>query len=80
MRFVYGIIMIAVGILVMRYTYGLVQLFGKVDWAERNLGAGFGGTYALYKIVGVIIVVVAMLYMFGGAGFLVKPFAPVFGG
>jgi hypothetical protein len=80
MRFVWGIMWVIIGILLMRYTFQITNLFGKVEWAERNLQGGFGGTYTLWRIVGLAIIIIAMLYMFGGIGSILKPFAPVFGG
>jgi hypothetical protein len=80
MRYVWGIIWIIIGILVMKYSFQITQLFGKVGWAERYLSGGFGGTYAMYKIAGLLIIIIAMLYMFNALGFWIKPLSPVFGG
>lgn len=80
MRFVWGIVWVVIGILLIRYTFQITNLFGKIDWAEQHLRGGFGGTYTLYKLVGLFIVILAMLYMFGGIGLIVKPFAVLFGG
>jgi uncharacterized membrane protein len=79
MRFIWGIIWILVGVAVMRYNYHIVQIFGRVDWAERHLSGGLGGTYLMYKLVGLVIVLFAMLYMFNAMGFLIEPLGPVFG-
>jgi hypothetical protein len=80
MRFVWGIVWILIGMALMRYNFQIVGLFGKIDWAEQHLRGGFGGTYFLYKVVGLLIVVFGLLYMFGGAGFLAAPLSPLFGG
>jgi hypothetical protein len=80
MRFVWGIIWITIGVLLIRYTFQITNLFGKVDWAERHLSSGFGGTYAMYRIVGVIVIILAFLFMFGSAGFITDFLRPVFGG
>jgi hypothetical protein len=80
MRFVWGTIWVIIGILLMRYTFQITNLFGKVAWAEQNLKGGFGGTYTLWRLVGLVIIILAMFYMFGGIGLFVKPLAPVFGG
>jgi hypothetical protein len=79
MKFVWGIVWIIVGILVMRYNFSIVQLFGKVGWAENHLSGGLGGTYTMYKLLGLLIVILALLYMFNSIDFLVKPFMPLFG-
>ena len=80
MRFVWGIMWIVIGILLMKFTFPLVQTFGRISWAEEHLGGGLGGTFTLYKLVAVIIIILGMLYMFGGIDFLVKPLLPTFGG
>jgi hypothetical protein len=78
MRFVWGPLAIIIGILIMRYNFQIVGIFGTIGWAENHLSSG--GTYILYKLIGLGVVIVAMLYMFGSADFLVKPLSPVFGG
>jgi hypothetical protein len=78
MKFVWGIIWVIIGILVMRYTFQIVQMFGKIGWAENHMSGGLGGTYTLYKLVGLLIIVLAMLYMFGGLGLILSPLDAVF--
>ncbi|MGE5393014.1 MAG: hypothetical protein ACM3NH_04700 [Candidatus Saccharibacteria bacterium] len=80
MRFFWGFLGVVIGVLVIKYTFQLVGLFGRVDWAETHLRGGMGGTYTLYKIAGVVVILLSMLYMFGGIGFIVSPLAPLFGG
>lgn len=80
MRFIWGLVWIAIGTGVIKYAYQIVQTFGRIDWAESHLSGGLGGTYALYKIVGIILILLGFLYMFGGFGFLLSPLTPLFGG
>jgi hypothetical protein len=80
MKFVWGIVWVIIGIALMRYTFQITNLFGKIDWAETHLRGGFGGTYTLYRLVGLLVVIIAMLYMFGGIDLLVRPFAVLFPG
>jgi len=63
----------------MRYNYQIVQVFGRVDWAERHLSGGLGGTYVMYKLVGLLVVILAMLYMTNAIGFIIAPLGSVFG-
>ncbi|HYE22791.1 MAG TPA: hypothetical protein VD998_04355 [Verrucomicrobiae bacterium] len=79
MRFIWGLVTIGVGFILIKYTFGLVQTFGKITWAEIHLSGGMGGTYTLYKIVGVVVIFLGFMYMFGGVDFLVKPLTPLFG-
>jgi hypothetical protein len=80
MRFVWSIIGIIIGVLIMKYTYSLVQTFGRIPWAESHLSGGLGGTYLLYKLIGLAVIFLSMLYVFGGPGAIVGPFLSVFGG
>ncbi len=64
----------------LKYTFVLVQTFGKINWAETHLGGGLGGTYTMYKLVALLIIFLAFLYMFGGFGILTGPLVPLFGG
>lgn len=80
MHFIWGITGVVIGVLVIKYTFQLVSIFGRIGWAEIHLHGGMGGTFTLYKIAGVVVIIVSMLYMFGGVGFLVSPLAPLFGG
>jgi hypothetical protein len=75
-----GLVGIAAGFLLIRYAVPLVDMFGKVDWAEANLRGGLAGTYSLYKIVGIVFIIFSLLYMFGVTGFLLGPVGSVFGG
>lgn len=78
MRFIWGIVWIAIGFGLIKYSYQLVSFFGHVPWAEQRLGGG--GTYTLYKIAGVAVIIFAMLYMFNAMDFLLSPLGGVFGG
>ena len=80
MNFVWGTLCIVIGIALMRYTFQVTTMFGRVDWAERNLSSGMGGTFTLWRLVGLGLVLIGLIYMFGSIGFLVSPLAPVFGG
>ena len=80
MRFVWGLIGMAIGTLFLWKTYQLVSIFGKIDWAERHLASGLGGTYFLYKIIGIVIIVISMMYAFGLIDVVLSPFSGIFGG
>lgn len=80
MHFIQGLIGVAAGFILIRYSIPLTDMFGKVDWAERNLHGGMAGTYTLYRLVGLVFIILSLLYMFGGLGFIVGPLGSVFGG
>ncbi len=77
MKFIWGIIWIAIGIGIIKYSFPLTNFFGHIPWAEEHIGGG--GTNSLYKIAGIIIIFLAFLYMFGSIGFILGPLKPVFG-
>ena len=80
MRIFWGSIGIVIGILLIKYAYRLISIFGKFDWAERYLSGGFGGTYFFYKLAGMALVFLSALYMFGILEYLLGPLGSVFGG
>jgi len=47
----------------MKYTLNWVSWVGKSQWAENRLGAG--ATYGMWKIIGIIIIIVGVLVLFG---------------
>lgn len=44
------------------YTLQMARIFGKVGWAEKYFGEG--GTYTMWKIIGIIAPVIAVVYFF----------------
>jgi hypothetical protein len=80
MRFIWGPLVVIIGFLIIKYTYQIVQTFGTINWAEAHLGGGLGGTYTMWKLVGIFVIILGFLYTFGNFGILVNPLAPLFGG
>ena len=50
---------IGLGILIERFTERIVNFVGYSGWAESKLGAG--GTYTMWKLIGLIMIVVGVL-------------------
>ncbi|MEO8065938.1 MAG: hypothetical protein ABI643_03770 [Candidatus Doudnabacteria bacterium] len=80
MHFIQGLIGVVIGILLIRYSVAITDMLGRVDWAEEHLRGGLAGTYSLYRIVGIIFIVLSLLYMFNIIGFLISPLGSIFGG
>ncbi|OGE78934.1 MAG: hypothetical protein A2751_00110 [Candidatus Doudnabacteria bacterium RIFCSPHIGHO2_01_FULL_46_14] len=78
MRYFISIIGLSVGIVLVWKTFAIAQLFGSIDWAEEHLGSG--GSYLLYKVIGIIFVILSALYIFGILDILLLPFRNLFGG
>ncbi len=78
MRIIWGLIGIGLGTLLIWKTYPLVGLFGKVPWAEQHLSSG--GTYLLYKLIGLAAIILSGMYMFGLLELFLGPLASIFSG
>ncbi len=79
MKYFIGISAIALGIVLVIKTNWFVENFGRSEWAETHLGGG--GTYTFYKLLGIVIIFVAMMGMTGLLGnFILGTFGKLFGG
>jgi hypothetical protein len=52
----------AVGTAFIKYNFQLTKLFGHNSLAERYLGEG--GTYSMWKLLGVALIIIAIIYVF----------------
>ncbi len=66
-RIIVFIVFVAIAIAILKYTEPIVRTFGKNDLAEKYLG--MGGTYNMWKIIAVILIVVGFLYLVGTISF-----------
>lgn len=64
-RILVFIIFTIIGILILKYTEPIVRTVGKMQWAENRLG--IGGTYTVWKLIGVFVIVFSLLYLTSGA-------------
>ena len=62
-RILVFVIALAMGYGVLKYTYPIVKMFGHNDLAEKYLGQG--GTYTMWKLLGIIFISVGFLYLIG---------------
>lgn len=60
MKFLVFVAAVIIALLIMKYTEPIVRLVGKNDLAEKYLG--MGGTYTMWKLIALLIVIVALLY------------------
>ncbi len=71
MRYVIGIILVLVGIVMILKTEWLIENFGSSAWAEDKMGTS-GGSRLLYKLIGVILIFFGFLFITNMiSGFLV---------
>jgi hypothetical protein len=65
MRYIFGIIFIVIGVLMMKYTVAITEYSGKIDFAEKYLKLGLAGTYTWWRLVGLVIIILSILWMTG---------------
>lgn len=59
MKYIAGLIMIAVGVLFVWKSQWFINFFGRIAWAEAKLGS----TWTFYKLAGVLLILIAFMYM-----------------
>jgi hypothetical protein len=80
MRFFLGLLGVALGAVLIIKTEWFIRNFGKNGWAEEHLGTS-GGTRLMYKLIGLVFIIISMLAMTGLLGGIVLGiFTPLFGG
>jgi len=62
MNIIIGLIIIAVGFLIVVKSEAILNTFGRIGFFERHLGAE-GGSRLGYKLVGFLIIFIGMLVM-----------------
>jgi hypothetical protein len=76
MKYFIGVICIGIGFVIIWKSDWLMNNFGRIAWAEEKLGME-GGTRLFYKLIGVVIIVFAFLFMSGALeGILRAIFGP----
>lgn len=79
MKYLFGLLGIAVGIFLVIKTEWFIQNFGTNDWAEQHFGTS-GGTRTFYKLVGIAIIFIALMGMTGLlGGFILATVGRLFG-
>lgn len=78
MKYFFGILAIVVGCLMVIKTQWFLENFGSSDWAEEKLGGG--GSRLMYKLLGLVCVILSILAMTGALGeIIVSVFGSIFG-
>ena len=60
MKFFVFLVAVVLAILILKFTEPIARFFGVSDWAEQTFGAG--GTYTMYKLLALIIVLIGLFY------------------
>lgn len=63
MKYLAFLILVGIGFVFIWQNAKVVDLFGRIGWAERHLGSA--GTYVFYRLLGVFLILLAMLVVTG---------------
>ncbi len=63
-RIFLGLLGIGIGVLIVFKGEWLLHNVGRIGWVEKYLGV-FGGSRLFYKLLGVLLIILATLYMTG---------------
>lgn len=79
MKYILALLAVALGALLVIKTEWFIENFGTSDWAESKFGLS-GGTRTMYKVIGVIIIFLALMGLTGQlGGFVLAIFGGLFG-
>lgn len=67
MKYIIGLIAIAFGTIFIVKTEWFIENFGTSSWAEEHMGTS-GGSRLLYKLIGLVIIFLAMMGVTGLLG------------
>jgi hypothetical protein len=70
-NFIQGLLIAAVGFLLVWKSNWLLNNFGRIGWAEQHLGSE-GGSRLMYKLLGFIIIVAGFFYATNLGGIFIK--------
>ncbi len=80
MKIIGGLILIAIGTLIVIKSEDLFKNFGRISWFEKNLGSE-GGSRLGYKLIGILIIFFGLLMTTGTFdGFLKVLLSPLIKG
>ena len=65
LRIVGGLVAIAVGLLLIKYSVKVTDNTGTIEFAEKWFKAPLAGTYTWWKLVGLGVMVLGVLWIFG---------------
>jgi hypothetical protein len=79
MKFLVGLIVIAIGAFLVIKTEKMLAMFGRVEFAERKM-VEYGGSRGFYKLLGLLIILAAFLGLTGILGGILEAVLyPLFG-
>lgn len=77
-RFLVGILGAALGLVILYFRVPIKDFFGRIGWAESAFGRG--GTWDAWIVIGFVVSILSIMYMFGGLQDVLKDrLGPLFG-
>lgn len=64
MKIIPGLIIIALGVLMVFRAEDLLRFFGRISWMEKHLGVE-GGSRLGYKLLGIVVIFIGLLTFSG---------------
>jgi cellobiose-specific phosphotransferase system component IIC len=65
-RIILGLIIIAASVALLKYSVQVADFTGKIELAEKYLGSPLAGTYTFYKLFAIFMMILAVIWIFGG--------------
>jgi len=65
LRIIGGLAVIAIGLLLIKYSVKVTDNTGMIEFAEKWFKAPLAGTYTWWKLVGLGVMVLGVLWIFG---------------
>jgi hypothetical protein len=75
-RIFLGLLIFTAGFLMIYKNKSLVSFTGRNSWGEKLFGSG--GTFTLYKILGILVMAIAFLYLIGKLDEMFTPLLHIF--
>lgn len=80
MKIIFGILAIALGVVIVIKSDWFVENFGTIAWAEEHLGTS-GGSRLMWKLIGLAFIIVSLMIMTNLLQMIVLGFfGPMLGG
>jgi len=70
-RFIVGLIVVALGVIGLKFSYQIMNFTGAIDWIENKLGGG--STYTVIKIISMVMIIGGIIYMSGLGSLILRP-------
>jgi cellobiose-specific phosphotransferase system component IIC len=70
LRILGSLVVLAIGVVIIKYSVKITENTGRIEFAEKYFKAPLAGTYTWWKLVGLGIMILGVLWLFGMVDFL----------